>query len=502
MALHPRHRSLMVRIGDEQGMTMVIALLVVFVVLILSSIVVQQAIHNVDQSGRDRDRLLSVDAAEAGLDWFYNHLETTTLQDLRDSAVAHTSDSPMVVDLQTEPKTATFTTHAVYYRADGTEMPPAEFTSTNYPASVFIRSVGTVAGDKPRTMESWVNLQPVYGGFGAAIVTMNGLNLINNLTLNGYSTNDADIYVNCGDLTIKNQPNIFGSIYVVGGTGCSPVTAGNATLEGNSTFRQNLWANGSVIIANPSTVMGNVISSTSSISVTGTVGGNATAGTTINGSCLGPTCTNIGGTSTPNTAQGPPPPQPLPQIRWVPSDWTDSNETKPDAPYTIVEFSTPDTARAAILNGTLPSGNVVVRINSTSPLVFSNNTEVTLNGNLAIVTDGAITFENKDVWTGAGSKKKLFLIDAYRDGLICSPAYDVTTANNTDFVNLDVFFYSPCSVNMNNQNKNFSGQILGGTVNINNQFVLNYVPVRVPGAGEVTGFREDIAYIREVVNTS
>jgi len=43
-------------------------------------------------------------------------------------------------------------------------------------------------------------------------------------------------------------------------------------------------------------------------------------------------------------------------------------------------------------------------------------------------------------------------------------------------------------------------QVLGGTVNINNQFTMNYVPVKVPGAGEVTGFNEDIAYIREVKN--
>ena len=478
---------MMTRIREERGMAMVVAVLVVFVVLILSTVVVQQAIHNTDQSGRDRDRLLSVDAAEAGLDWFYHRLQTTKLSDIK--ATPYTSASPMVLELGTAPTTAKFTAHAVYYDAGGAPMDPSTFTNTNYPASVYVRSVGTVSGSQPRTMETWVNLTPVYGGFGAAIITMNGLDLGNNLTLNGYTTNDADIYVNTGNLTITNQPNIFGSVYVV---------SGFATLGGNSNIRQSLWANGSVAVNNPAIVTGNVTSSTSSISVTGTVGGNATAGTTITGT------TNIAGTKTPNTLQGPPPSQPLPQIPWVESHWTDAASTAPDLPYSVQTFTDCTTARNYILTNPTPpagKGGIVVRIDSTCALSFANNTNVTLNGNLAIVTDGSITFVNQNTWTGSGSKKKLFLIDAYRSGLNCaSGTYNISTSNNTDFLNADVFFYSPCTINLNNQNKTFNGQVLGGTVNINNQFTLNYVPVRVPGAGEITGFNEDIAYIREVVN--
>lgn len=477
------------RVREEQGMTMVVAVLVVLVVLILSTVVIQQAIHNVDQSGRDRDRLLAVDAAEAGLNNFYNYLQTTPLDDI--VTIPYTSDSPMELELGTAPTTAKFTAYAVYYDADGQVMDPATFTDAIYPASVYVRSVGTVAGKAPRTMETWVNLTPVYGGFGAAIITMNGLNLGNNLTLNGYTTNDADIYVNSGNLTISNQPDIFGSVYVV---------AGSASLSGNSNIRQNLWANGSVVINNPSTVTGNVISSTSSISVTGSVGGNATAGTTITGT------SNIAGTSTPNTVQGPPPSQPLPQIPWVESDWTDPTVTAPDEPYTVQTFNDCTAAKNYILTNPAPPsgyGGIVVRIASTCALSFGNNTNVTLNGNLAIFTDGSITFANKNTWTGAGGQRKLYLIDAYRDGLNCdSGAYNITTSNNTDFVSADVFFYSPCTINLNNQNKNFNGQVIGGTVNVNNQFTLNYVPVKVPGAGEITGFNEDIAYIREVVNNS
>ncbi len=52
---------------------------------------------------------------------------------------------------------------------------------------------------------------------------------------------------------------------------------------------------------------------------------------------------------------------------------------------------------------------------------------------------------------------------------------------------------------MNNQN-DFTGQIIGQTVLVDNYFTLNATPVHVPGAGDVDGFDQSIVYIREVVN--
>jgi len=472
--------------AEERGMSMVVAVLVVFVVMILATTIVAQTMHNQTQSGKNRQRLQASDAAEAGIDWFYNHLQTTKVTNL----VAYTTAAPKTLTLGTQPTNARVEATIVYYDAAGAVMNPP-FTSQLFPSSAFIHSVGTVNGQQPRTMETYVKLTPVYGGFGAAVITMNSLTIGNNLTLNGYQTQDADIYVNSGNLIINNQPDVYGSVYVVAGT---------ATLGGNSNIRQNLWANGAVRIDSPASVSGNVISSTSSItSVTGTghIGGNATAGTTISS-------VSVAGTSTPNTLQPPPPSQPLPQIPWVQSDWTDPAKTSPDLPYQVVTYSDCSAAAAYIKTNPTPSGGsggIVVRITPACNLTFANNTNVTLNGNLAIVTDGSITFENQNTWTASGSKKKLYLIDAYRTGLVCttpSSPYDISTSQNTNYVNMDVFFYSPCTVNMNNRNVTFSGQVLGGRVNINNQFTLNYVPVKVPGAGEVTGFNEDIAYIREV----
>jgi hypothetical protein len=65
------------------------------------------------------------------------------------------------------------------------------------------------------------------------------------------------------------------------------------------------------------------------------------------------------------------------------------------------------------------------------------------------------------------------------------------------FTNAHTFFYSPCTVTLNNQN-DFTGQVIGDTVVINNHFTLNAIPVMVPGAGDIVGFQQSIVYIREV----
>jgi hypothetical protein len=81
-----------------------------------------------------------------------------------------------------------------------------------------------------------------------------------------------------------------------------------------------------------------------------------------------------------------------------------------------------------------------------------------------------------------------------------SPSTDITVSNKTSFNNLKVFVYNPCTVNFGNNNGSagVDGQLIGGTVNISNQMVLNYVPIKVPKANLV-GFNAEPSYFREVV---
>src|SRR4030067_1701326 len=62
------------RLHEERGVALVVALLVTFVVLLLSTTVFAMAIRNSEQSGYDRKRLQSVSAAAAGLDAAYQHI--------------------------------------------------------------------------------------------------------------------------------------------------------------------------------------------------------------------------------------------------------------------------------------------------------------------------------------------------------------------------------------------------------------------------------------------
>jgi hypothetical protein len=77
---------------------------------------------------------------------------------------------------------------------------------------------------------------------------------------------------------------------------------------------------------------------------------------------------------------------------------------------------------------------------------------------------------------------------------------NITTSNQTTLQTLEIFVYTPCTIDISNNSGADGTQLYGGTVKINNQFTLNYEAFYVPGAGGVTGYNVDIAYMREIVN--
>ena len=79
---------------DERGMAMILALGVTFVVMMLAAVVFAEAIHNSTASAYDRKRVQSVDAAEAGLDYFYNALEHTQASSLTSIPVTGAAPCP------------------------------------------------------------------------------------------------------------------------------------------------------------------------------------------------------------------------------------------------------------------------------------------------------------------------------------------------------------------------------------------------------------------------
>ncbi len=463
-----------IRANDEEGMAMVIALMVSFVLLLLSITVVAQSIHAVNGSSYDRRRLTSLDAAEAGGNYYYAYLQSIPAASVSCSALTQT--------IASSPVAASFTATPTFYDAS-TPTPnvmTCPFTDATYPASVLVNTTGTVSGQTPRTMQTYIRLTPVYSGFGEAVLAGSGTSLGNNFDIYGNSGNDGDFYVLTGDLTITNSPHIRGNVYVPNGS---------ATMSNNSNIIGNLWANTNVTINNPATVSGNAISSTGSISGSGSIGGTATAATTITG-------VSVTGTKFPNTVSPTPPTQVFPQITYTASD----NANWVGAGYTVVTYSGAGACANAktFVDGGSWTTDTVVRITGGTPCTYTDKNGGNVNHNLAIISDWGFDV-SKSSWNGASTTKNLNFISIWPSNGCPSGASnkDITVDNLTTFNSfVQVSFYTPCTANMGNHN-NFYGQVLAGTVSISNNWTMTYRPVLIPGYGTITSFREDIAYVRE-----
>jgi len=453
---------------DERGMALVVALMVAFVVLMLSTIVVAQSIHSLDSSGLDRRRLTAVNAAEAGTAAWWEDLQTTPLATLDCTTKTQT--------LKSGPSEASFTADATFYAADGTtEMDCLSFTNEVYPEYVKVSSTGTSEGGVPREMETFARLSPIYAGTGSAIMSNNGASFVNNFDVYGLNGNDGNVYVLTGNLTIGNSTEIRGNVYVPNGS---------ATLSNSVHIYGGLWTLNAISMSNSARVDGDLRTNTGAAngSSSASVGSDAYSGSTIGAGLA------VGGTRYPNYTLPEVPTQTYPTFTYDPADWVDS---------TISTFTDCTTARDFLTGGSW-SGSRVVRIESTCALTFSNNTTIDVPGDLAIITDGTIAMANRTTWQGTTGpvKKLMFLKPA---GTVCgSPSF--SEQNNTDYVNANIVVYVPptCSVTMANQNQ-MKGQVYGGTVTINNNFTMTYTPVLVPGLGtDIAGFHQDIQYVREV----
>jgi hypothetical protein len=521
-----------IRLHDqERGAALIVALLVTFVVLLLSLFVVQLSLHNTTASSYDRMRVQSLTAAEAGVNDFFNVLQRTPPERLPCNIPGiglHLG--PVTGSIQIFPGTASYAVEVHYYDAS---TPPVELDCAllgqdNPPAAASVASTGTTNGTVPRKMQAWVNLiKHRSGGFNAAIVADKGMCVSGNYTVDDPGTSfSADLYVNSGNLCIGSQQGgnmtVEGKIFV---------HDGSVSLGGNTAVRNDVWAWSSVSLADTQTsVQGSVISSSSSLSGNGSIGGSAKAGTTI-------TCNNktnpaaIGNCSPPvlngqglvirgqpilrDSAQSAPPPATsVPPVCWT-AVWADCVATQQDwinAGYTI-ELETSCTLAQTYLQNLMYTGNLVVRVTGCSELVL-NQVNVQINGNLAIFTDGRIRFDTRNVFTGNGGN--LYFIVGYQPNVnptsclvpaqsyAATTDYDILFNNNPDLRSLHVSMYTPGAMIFNNQTKNgggsppLTGQLLGGQFCSSNYFSMQFAPVLIPTVSPIAGFGQDVLWVREV----
>ncbi len=481
---------MMTRLHEDDGVAMIVAVMVAFVVLLLSLVVVAQSIHASSRSGYDRERLQSVNAAEAGLDYYYNYLSKTSGSTL--------SLNPVTFSVGNSPGSTSVTVSPTYYSdVTGTTAFSGTVTGSNYPHSVRILSVATTNGQTVRKMASFAVLHAVFGGFTGAVVSNNSMNPTNSFSVAGLNGNDGDIYVINGDFSATAGNQVArGNIYVPNGS---------LTLSTQFHLYGTAWANGSVTVSHSQAqVDGDVKSTTSSTVVSA---GHVSPGGAYYCTGSAPSASSVAGPRVQTCSLGSPPTQAFPQLRYVQSDWSS------DLPaYTNFQsFADCSSAMNYIESTGIYStsgfsghnvGNTVVRILSTCAYSPSNNAPILLMGHLAIIADGSISLSSQSTWTGsAGSVKSLYFMSPYpaTGTPVCptTPSTNVSVGQNTNFSNVAVFSYSPCTVTLSNNNTAYPGQAIGGTVVVGNNFTMSYTPTKTPGL-LVTAFNQDISYIREV----
>ena len=129
-----------------------------------------------------------------------------------------------------------------------------------------------------------------------------------------------------------------------------------------------------------------------------------------------------------------------------------------------------------------------------------NNHTISIKANVAVISDWGFDLSLRSNWNGtAGDVKHMHFISVAPGGVVPDrhgdEGRDRRQQHELQYF-VDVFFYTPCSATMRNQNA-FAGQVMATDVSIENNFEMNYKPVLVPGSGEITGFKQDIAYVRE-----
>ena len=501
--------------AEEDGVAMVVALMVTFVVLMLSLVVMTQSVHSVQQSGYDRKRLTAITAAEAGIDRMYGYFQNTPASALTADPVA----TP--VSVGTYPNTTTYDTTVTYYgNAFGTlacgasgstcgppAPPPAPlFSGTSYPSSAKVVSIGTSSDGTKRVMETFMVLHPVTAGTNGAIVTNSTTTFSGNFTISGV---DSDIYVlctaqPCNFLAPSGLESINGSIYV---------PYGSANIGTNVNIAGQVFARDAVTLNHPQLIVGGTVSS-STTSVIKTAG-------TVNGAIH--YCSASGGTGPAGAVNDCPSPvpgtaDPFPRLTYDTATWA-ATQSDGSKWFEVTPAATPvsqcSVAKNLIEAGvTPPAGYTGVVYYITDPTCVFNNSSnagtINLNGDLAIVAAGGIHLGNHPTFMGVGGTRKVVLMAPWPSPSTSSPTcpaqgttdgpYVVTVDNQVAFDNAstNVLVYAACAANMSNNNSSFSGQVIAQNATIGNLFSMNYLQMLIPGLG-ITGFKEDVSYIREVV---
>lgn len=483
-----RHR------GRDSGSVMVVAMGVMSIALALGLLVASVAITSGQTSGNDRQRLVAVNAAEAGVDAAYVSIQSSAL------ALPCNWPSSGSTNVSTYPDTASYAVTITYYDSAGTALTCATggtLSSSFAPTRATIASVGTTGvGQGGRTgrrkMEALVNLLPVGGGtLNNALTGAYGVNISNNAVINGNVGADGDVYTN-GDYYCGNSPEIHGNIYA---------PYGSIQLDNTCTAFGDVWARNRVVLSGNKTIGGNVRSSQSYIQADGNtdVNGTLVAKGTISWSkCTVTKCLAN------QSAVAEPPSQPFPILRgdqatldkWIADGY---QVIKPTSVACSLMDNYIDTNAASWTQKTLLWTPCAVN--------FIQSKDITFRNDFALFAYGGITTSNQVSFasTSPTGRRNVSMVVPY-DAVSIHPCNlflpAMSTANNfSSTADITLLWYSPCSIVYANNGGSYGAIYSGGTVSTSNQFTLTYRPITVAGIDPTTqpnlSYKVDIIYKRE-----
>jgi hypothetical protein len=482
------------RLRADDGFSLIAALLITLVVFAMSTVSFILSTHNTTQSGRNRERVNAVAAAEAGLNYQFSRLQAGTIE------------CSSTQSLGSFPASG-FTTTLTPYDLAGAELscPPPSMSKLR----MRIRSVGSATGSEPRrTMEALVELErPVGGTLGDGAIFGEGDIMIDSNPDIGNPAGDfdADVYSN-GNIELKSNPKIIGN-----------VTAQKCVkMDSTAQVYLDVWAKGgagcawsaTVSMLSTTKVLNDVIATTGPIEFNSgaRVTRDAKSGGTMtwqspcpSGNSCGPNVhPRVGNMALRNqTGLLPPPSRSFPVLTYNEADWIAAGYTI-DPPYTSCSA-----AKSAIGNNNTVKR--VIRVTSTCELLWSasSSAPITLSQDLAIVTNGTVFIDSGTRFI-ASAPRTLHMIVAQQASYQPDYCFQMKSTTRIE-VPISTLVYVPkkadqskCKVFLDSNADIAQGQIFGGNkIDVKSNTDLAYTPVITPGA-PVTGFKESVIYIREI----
>jgi len=491
-----------VRVKDDRGIALVVAIALMAIVGILMITMVTVAINESRASGRDRQRSSAVMTAEGQVDSIISKIQSAPLAGGLPCGASTVTGVPVGSDKMTITNTVT------YYTSAGAPVLCSVLATTPV-AQAKIKSTSSsnrIAGQASatRTVETLLNLKPSYANALNKAIFSNGtddISFVSNATIFGEGgLSNADIYTN-GNVTC-NSGHFYGSIYTQKGA----TFAGACIVEVNLHTKLGYTSNNGAAL-----VKGDVLASGGSIALgSSQVPGHAYASGTATGTAC--TATKCFGSQT----VAAPPTQAFPQYLWNPTTeaaWAAQGYAVvklPNSSYPCGNFGDPgplngkvDGVAHWIYDNQATMGKTVIYANCPGQPVKFQGINISLNANLAIFATGGFNFSsNTQIASNSSTHRLLYLVQPYNsvsqpctvDGI--SLDNQVTVADTVDDL-----LYSPCNIRKANNTTHYGQIYAGGSVRIDNQLTMYYKPLPPFGlsasGGSVDKYTVDILYMRE-----